>query len=518
MRLRDPAPPSANELIDLMPTLVTVETRFPAWLSLIADADNIARWHQLDQSVPSWRRILHRRDFGLPIWTVVVVVLMLVRAAYSFSSSGEAQPTMQSSAAQHVATGNRFLDNDEYALAVGSFDKALVADPDNASAYAGRAMSFAFLSDTARAEADLEKLESLAPLNPLLFRTRGLLARRDKRYQDAVAAYTRSLELDSGNSWTRLQRGSSYISVGELDKALADADALLKENPGWPAAHRLRARVFIERKETGKAKAEAEAILLAADKHGESAYEHASLILQEIGDRPGAFAVMQRAVTAFPKAGHYLDMSHLRPASDFAARRADIEAALRLEPSSSVGLLMLVELEMQARQWGNLIQAVNRATNHESTKSERLSLMVDRGIGHAKLGDMKEANADFDAATLMAKAPVELNNMCYQIAKNDVALMTALANCDRSLEQAPNVAYTLDSKAFTLMRLKRYAEALTVYDAAVQADAKLAEAWYGRGVVKHRLRNKDGGRADINAALALDSSIGVQFERIGLVP
>lgn len=183
-----------------------------------------------------------------------------------------------------------------------------------------------------------------------------------------------------------------------------------------------------------------------------------------------------------------------------------------------LGLLLLVELEGQAKQWGNLIQAVDRAMKHESTNRQRLFLMVNRGIGHAKRGDMKQASEDFEAATLMAKAPVELNNMCYELAKNDVALQTALANCDRSLEQAPNDSATLDSKAFTLMRLKRYAEALAVYDAAVKANGKLAVAWYGRGVVKHRLRNKAGGRADINAALALKPDIGEQFARMGLVP
>lgn len=517
-RLRDPAPPSTFELIDLMPTLATVEARFPTWLSLIADADNISRWHHLDQSVPKWRRILRRRNFGFPRWSAVVLVLVLLRVFYSFSSSGGDEPAPQSIATRHVVIGNELLDNNDYKMAIASFDKALVADPDNASAYAGRAMSLAFLSEKARAQADLVKLESLAPLNPLLFRARGLLARNDGRHHDATAAFTRSLELDPGDTWTMMRRGHAYIATGELDKALKDADAIHEIAPGALMGHRLRAAVFIMRKDLSGAKAEADAALLAVDKHGEGAYKLAALIHREIGDRPGAFKIMQKAATAFPNAGHELDISQLRPASDTAARRADIETVLAREPSSSEGMLMLVRLELEAKQWGNAIQAVDRAMKHESTKSEMGFLMASRGIVHAKRGDLVKANEDFEAARLAANTPVELNNLCYEMAANDVALKTALANCDKSLEQAPNAAHTLDSKAFTLLRLKRYAEALPAYHAAVKANGKLAYAWYGRGLVKHRLRDKAGGQTDIKAALVLDSEIGAKFTRMGLVP
>ena len=517
-RLRDPAPPSTFELIDLMPTLATIEARFPTWLLLIADADNISRWHRLDQAVPKWRRIVGRRSFGFPLWSAVVFVLVILRVFYSFSSSGGDVPASQSIAARHVVSGNEFLGNDNYKLAVASYDKALAEEPDNASAYAGRAMSLAFLFDEKGAEADIEKLESLAPLHPLLFRARGLLATRERRHHDAAAAFTRSLELDPSNTWTLMRRGEAYLATGELIKALKDADTIQEIEPGALMVHRLRAGVFIERKEIARAKAEADAALLAANKHGDGAYRVAAFIYREIGDRPGAAAIMQKAATAFPNAGHHLDIASLRPASHTAARRADIEAALALEPSSSDGLVMLVRLELEAKQWDNAIRAVDRAMKHESTKSEKRFLMASRGIVHAKRGESEKANEDFAAARLAANTSVDLNNLCYELASNDVALNTALASCEMSLEQRPNSAHTLDSKAFALMRLKRYAEALPAYDTAVKANGKLANAWYGRGLVRYRLHDKAGGQADINAALAIDPDIGEQFARMGLAP
>ncbi len=517
-RVRDPAPPSTIELIDLLPILATVEARFPTWLSLIVDAGNIARWRHLDQSVPWWRRSVRKVNSEFPIWPFIVVVLVLLPILFSFASSAWDTSLSRANVVQHIADGNKNLDDDDFKDAVASFDRALLEDPDNADAYAGRALSLAFLFEKPRALADLKRLESLDPLNPLLFRTRGLLAKNEGRHKEAVAAYTRSLKLDPGNTWTRLQRGRAYLETGEPNKAMKDADILLKNVPGLPMGHRLRASVFIDRNDIDGAKAEAAAAILAADIHGEWSYIVASLIHQEIGDRHGALAVVQKAVIAFPKPGYHLNSASFRPQSHLAARRADLEAALALASDYSPALVALVELELQAKEWGNVIQAVDRALTHESTKENRSGLMTSRGIGHAKRGDISKADQDFEAARLATTKPVELNNLCYEMAVHNVALMTALANCDASLAQEPNAAHTLDSKAFTLLRMKRYAEALSVYDAALQANGKNAEAWYGRGVVKHRLRDRIGGKADIDSALALQAQIGAQFALMGLVP
>ncbi len=520
-RLRDATPPSTKELLNLMPALATVEARFPTWLSLITDADNIARWHELDQCVPSWRRILRMREFNLPFWPVIVVVLALVRIFYSGGDSTVEAKTPQVIAAEHVEQGNRYLDSDDKGQlqqAVLSYDRALREDPDTVAAYGGRAMALVYLSEKQRALADLEKLESLDPSNTMLFRVRGLLAQREKRYRAAIVAYTRSLELHPRNEFTHLQRGYAYRSVGEFDNALNDADRALEYDPGRPWAYLLRARVFMDRKDPVLAKAEAAKALLAVDKHGDSAFKAAGMIHYEIGDREGVVAVMDQALAASPKAGYYLERAWARPFTDFAARRADTEAALRLEPASVWGLRSLVMLELQAKQWDGVIGAVSRALEHASMKGEGQFLKTSRGIGYAKLAEMKKADEDFKAAKLEAKTATDMNNLCYEMAVYDVALQTALANCEASLQMRPDDAHTLDSKAFTLMRMKRYRDALSVYELAVKASTDSADALYGRGLVKYRVGDSNGGQADIKAALALKPEIGANYGRMGLAP
>jgi tetratricopeptide (TPR) repeat protein len=516
-RLRDATPPATKELIDLMPTLATVEARFPAWLALTVDADNVARWHQLDQSLPSWRRMVRRRAYHMIVWPVLVALVVSAGILSGYGMPGRKHPA-QAIVTQHLAQGTRFLDNDEDAKAVRSFDRVIQEDPDNASAYAGRAMALVKLSQKTRALADLEKLESLEPLSPVVPRARGLLAEKEGRHRDAIVAYTRSIKLDPQSAYTFTVRGYAYKSLGKLDKALNDADRALDIDPGRPWAHLLRARVFMQRKDVARAKAEAEAVLGGADRQGDAAYRIAAAIHDEMGDRPGALAVMDKAVAASPVAANYLNRSHWRPLADVAARRKDIQAALRLEPGSRLALRLLVRVEMQDKQWDTVVAAASRALALDSMKDDMLFLMSSRGTGYAKLGDTEKAAADFESARLAATSANDLNTLCYGMAVHDVALETALANCEASLEQEPGAWPTMDSKAFTLLRMKRYREALAVYDATVGDGRPNANPLYGRGVVKHRLGDRSGGQADIEAALAINPNIGADFALMGLFP
>jgi tetratricopeptide (TPR) repeat protein len=513
-RLRDATPPATNELIELMPVLATVQAQFPAWLALIVDADNVARWHQLDQSVPSWRRMVRRRAFHMIVWPVLVVLVVLVSVLSSYGMPG----TKQVIVAHHLAQGTQFLDNDEDAKAVRSFDLAILEDPDNVSAYEGRVMALVKLSQKTRALADLKKLETLDPLSPVAPRARGLLAQKEGRHQDAVVAYSRSIKLDPQNAYTFTVRGYAFKSLGKLDKALNDADRALTIDPGRPWAHMLRARVFIQNKDVDGAKAEAAAVLRGADRYGNAAYLNAAYIFDELGDRPGALAVMDQAVAASPVAANYLNRSQRRPPADVAARRKDIQAALKLEPGSRRALRLRVRLEMQDKQWDTVVAGASRAFALESMKDEQLFLLASRGTGYARLGDAEKAAADFASARLAAKSADDLNTLCYEMAMNDVALETALANCEASLEQEPGALHTLDSKAFTLLRMKRYQEALAVYDAAVGEGRPNATPLYGRGVVKHRLGDRSGGQADIKAALEINPNLDANFALMGVVP
>lgn len=516
-RLRDPAQPSPRELIDMMPTLKTLEAHFAAWLSLITDADNIARWHALDKNLSPFARIIRSKGFQVGIVPFLAMMVALLSITFGGDAPVPSVPAVQTVAEQHVERGDEFLEVDNL-KAIDSYSSALAADPANTSAYSGRAFALIYLGRNEEAVADLRKLEAIEPLNAAMFRARGLMAAREDRHADALAAYSRSLELDADSVFALTQRGYAYNALGKPDLARQDADRLLQLHPGYPWAHMLRARIAKKSGDADAAKAEAAPLLAASGNDAKRAYGVAAMILYENGDRAGAVAAMDKVVAISPEAEQYVNRSHMRAHTDFAARRADIEKALELEPGGSTGLIALIRLEVQAKQWNAVVTAVDRAADKPSMQEDRQFMMLNRGVAHTRLGQADKAEADFALARKASTRPMDLNNLCFEMASQNVALPTALSVCEESLMQKPDSYPTLDSKAFTLMRMKRFREALVAYDQALAVYAKGPDALYGRGIAKMRLGDKAGGRVDIQAALALDPGMAAHFARLDMTP
>jgi tetratricopeptide (TPR) repeat protein len=112
--------------------------------------------------------------------------------------------------------------------------------------------------------------------------------------------------------------------------------------------------------------------------------------------------------------------------------------------------------------------------------------------------------------------PDELNNICYDLAVENIELDRALALCDASLKLRPGDAATLDSRAFVLMRLGRNAEALTAYHAALVAKPDEYNSLYGRGLVEARLGRVAESAQDIAAALKGRPQVREEFAEMGL--
>ena len=80
----------------------------------------------------------------------------------------------------------------------------------------------------------------------------------------------------------------------------------------------------------------------------------------------------------------------------------------------------------------------------------------------------------------------------------------ALKSLDKSLALAPRNAQALALKGFILNAVNDPHAALAAFNQAIDTDSALANAWLGRGIVRIRLRDTDGGREDLLIAAALE--------------
>jgi protein TonB len=80
-RLRDPAVPSHGELINKLPVADAIVRRYPTWVPLVTNMENLRIWHLLSREIPGWRRAISAKVTWLrdldPVqkWLLVFVVV-----------------------------------------------------------------------------------------------------------------------------------------------------------------------------------------------------------------------------------------------------------------------------------------------------------------------------------------------------------------------------------------------------------------------------------------------------------
>jgi tetratricopeptide (TPR) repeat protein len=155
--------------------------------------------------------------------------------------------------------------------------------------------------------------------------------------------------------------------------------------------------------------------------------------------------------------------------------------------------------------------------NHAMQLVPEMSLAwFNRGEVYHLKGDYPHAIDDFThVIKLDPRNAIAWNNRCYYRAISG-QLTDALADCNQSLQLKPGVGATLDSRAFTYLKMKKYDLAIQDYDAAIAKNENKAPWLYGRGLARRAKHDTAGSEADIAAALKIDPKIAEQFSKYGV--
>jgi tetratricopeptide (TPR) repeat protein len=140
-----------------------------------------------------------------------------------------------------------------------------------------------------------------------------------------------------------------------------------------------------------------------------------------------------------------------------------------------------------------------------------------RGVTYNLKGDYTRAIDDFNhVIKLEPRNAKAWNNRCYYRAIAG-QLNDALADCNQSLLLKPDAGATLDSRAFTYLKMKKYDLALKDYDAAIGKNGNKAAWLYGRGLTRRARHDEAGSKADIAAAVKIDPKIAERFRKYGVL-
>ena len=208
-----------------------------------------------------------------------------------------------------------------------------------------------------------------------------------------------------------------------------------------------------------------------------------------------------------------------RQGSNFRALE-DYAKAIELDPTSETGIRESTSTAATffGRKGTSTAPSANTPSRSELEPKDA-DAFNRRGTAHLRKGEYERAITDqTEAIRFNPKHAKAFNDRCWAATIVGRALQQALADCNESLRLDGNDPDALASRGFTYLKLGQLADAIVDYDAALKVAPKHASSLYGRGVVKLRQGDVEGGNADLATATAIQANIADEFARYGVAP
>lgn len=336
----------------------------------------------------------------------------------------------------------------------------------------------------------------------------------DGAYAKAMGALDRAVQVAPPSEPSPLiARASSRWGMGDKDGARADIGAAVKAAPRDPSAREIHALIARQSGDEAGALADANA-LRGVD--NSTAQVTRARILVSLGRTQEAVAAFRSALVFDKDPLTHAQIADALPLSDKTGRKAELDAALKLNPRDAMTLMALAR---QAAQLGDDALASDLLDKAFLKSPDDVSVRIARAVALKR--DGQNATADKEIAALAAKTltPQERNNLCWALAQANVALDVAITQCDQAIAEK-DIPMFRDSKGLVLIRLGRFADAVKEYDTALQnaGGDGFASAFYGRAIANGRLGDKAKSDADAAKAVNLYPTVARDYAAIGLTP
>jgi tetratricopeptide (TPR) repeat protein len=329
------------------------------------------------------------------------------------------------------------------------------------------------------------------------------LLREAKDTEGELADLNEALKLDPDFSPALNSRARLLYGKGQYDAALADVSRALPKNPHEPNLYLLQANILRSLGRRDEALAVAKAVV-EANPDLPFAHVVAGKIYQAFDRHADAVAAIDHAIALAPEPYLYLNRADIRPVDDLDGRLADIELALKIDPTFTAGLAMKANVLSRKGDHAGAAKLYDAVVAKEPTEG---AYLVERGIERWRAGQQADAEKDFAAAEGKAATAMDFNSLCYEKAVAGVALEMALKECDRALDLSPGNAPILDSRATVYLQMGRFKEAKADYDSALARYPTMAVSLFGRAIARLRLGDGAGARADMAAARKASAGI-----------
>ena len=240
------------------------------------------------------------------------------------------------------------------------------------------------------------------------------------------------------------------------------------------------------------------------------------IVRSKLGDTVGAMADADYLLAHHPTAPDYLMHARLVPMTDNARREVDITAALKLDAKNAAAWLQRANGALTTGQLDIAAAALDQA---ERLKADTMAVTGLRLDLFAKRGDT--AGALKLASETVASHPGDphaWNVVCWFKATRNLALDTALADCNAALKLEAGAPNYLDSRGLVRLRSNDTKGAIADYSAALRHAPYQVSSLYGRGVAYARLGDRNRALADLSRARSVVPEIDTVWADYGVTP
>ncbi len=168
---------------------------------------------------------------------VIFIIIILMQE----NSVGQTSQSFYSTALIDLVSGK----NKE---AIDGFSKAIALEDTMLDAYFNRGIAYEKIGEYDKAIRDYSTVINFNPRMYQAYNNRGLLYFDIEKYKKAIDDFSRSIALKSDFPFSYLYRSNTYLVMGNLSMAKADAESVLRLLPNYIKAHQILAQIaFVQR-------------------------------------------------------------------------------------------------------------------------------------------------------------------------------------------------------------------------------------------------------------------------------
>ena len=385
--------------------------------------------------------------------------------------------------------------------AIDSFEQAIKISPQNPNYYNSLSSALQNVKRYDRALAAINRAIEIAPRSSW-YSNRGNIYRGLKKWDLALADYNQALVLNPNNPRAYIARADVYEERKEWDLALADYNRAIEIDANFAPAYRDRGRFYMARKQWDLALADFNKAI-TIDPNNPNSYEMRGIFYNFQSEEELAIADLTKAIEINP----YSVVAYLMRGFPYDNWQkwdlalADFNKALELDPNSGFGYESRGQFYTERQEWDLALADFNKA----------LELDPNSGNGYQSRGTLYTNQKKWDLALADLNKAIELGyfssygnrgNFYFQQQKWELAL----ADFNKAIELSPYPEFAYASRAILYWDRKEWDLALTDLSQAIRINPYFELAYRYRGDIYRDQNQFDLALADYNKAIKLNSN------------